>query len=237
MANESFSRFLVVFIAMFCSVPAIFSCQVWPRKFWFAISIALMIFLTVTGFIQQNILILLFATSSLATFLSSWLHREYVVRLHSNDEAIAIGMIPFVFLGLEIGDFSSDFLIQMYSAIFQACLATLGIIFAVAVFLGESIQKSDASSVRPLLYGLSKFLLTITITSLIGLIYSNGSFQFGYSVFVQPRFPFGITSPILNLSTLRILVFFFSLIMIFSLAGYLITLLKIILVARVKNDV
>jgi hypothetical protein len=158
------SRLLVVFIASLCSTPAIYSYQMRPHRFWYIFSIVLPIFLFAIGTINQNVFFLLLGVSSLATFITSWLHREYAIKLNSaGDNAIATGLITFIFLGLEIGNLSKEFLLQMYGGIFQACLATLGIIFAVAAFSNQTIQKSDANLLKPMLYGLGKYCFNYSI--------------------------------------------------------------------------
>ncbi len=235
-SREGFLRFLVVFIAVLSSVPAVFSYTIRPRQLWYLFSIILPIVLFTLGAINQNIIILLLGTSSLAILITSWLHREHTIKLNSaGDNAVATGWIAFIFLGLEIGNLSKEFLLQMYGGIFQACLATLGIIFAVAAFSSQTIQKSDAILIKPMLYGLGKYLALITITSLIGMLYSNEGFNFGYSIFAHSEFPLFATSPIWNLPTLQTLIFFFSLIIIISMVGYLVVLLKIILTVKEKK--
>lgn len=235
--GDLFSRFLVVFIASLCSTPAIYSYTIRPRRLWYVFSIILPIVLFTLGVINQNIIILLLGISSLTTLIASWLHREHVIKLRSaGDNAVGTGLIAFIFLGLEIGNLSKEFLLQMYSGLFQACLATLGIVFAIAVFTIEIIQNSDVILLRPMLYGLGKYLALITITSLIGMLYSNEGFSFGYSIFTHSESPLSATMPIWNLPTLQTLIFFFSLIMFFSMVGYLIVLLKIILKVKDKKS-
>ena len=236
-STQWFGRFFVVFSAFMCSMPAVLSYTFRPHKLWRVLSIALPILLFTIGIISQNIIILFLGISCLSTLITSWLHREHVIKLsNAGDSAVALGWIAFVFLGLEIGNLSKEFLLQMYSGIFQACLATLGIVFAVAAFSSETTQRSNTGALKPILYGLGEYLALIAITALIGMLYSNNEFSFGYSVFILSGFPIiSNTSSILNLQALQALIFFFNLVMVFSLVGYIIVLLRIILVVRTKK--